>query len=208
MIPTGDYKRFEDEICEKYSDITSEKTYGILLVDPRQDDAKQYIINYLELFDEYSGEAFDFFIPGLSLCRYDAQMNDYIATIKNEKYYFSIKKFFDFIKKIQDIFEIEYTYNPMLILLEKKPGIKPNKNDKKIIIELDLEVHSVRRSGILFKNIFEIAKKEVAIEKHGYGLRNIYIKKHILDKIIKILDNKVISFLKEVNTCTRKYRII
>ena len=37
---------------------------GILIADWRQTEAREYILNYMNMFDEESGKFIDFFIPG------------------------------------------------------------------------------------------------------------------------------------------------
>ena len=48
MNPSGDYKRFEIEIVNRYEDYDIPITFGILIADYRQRNCSDYIINYLK----------------------------------------------------------------------------------------------------------------------------------------------------------------
>lgn len=66
MYPIGAYERLESELREAEEKLGTDAriTFGILFADARQSRAKEYIINYMDIFDQKSGEYFNFFIPG------------------------------------------------------------------------------------------------------------------------------------------------
>lgn len=66
MNPTGSYLRFQNDLLDRYSNYEDSDfvTFGILIADPRQTAAREFIFNYLNVFDRESGDYFDFFIPG------------------------------------------------------------------------------------------------------------------------------------------------
>ena len=55
--------------------------------------------------------------------------------------------------------QIKYTYNPMLVLVEKKPNQKPNKDDKKIIIELDNITLEKKTKFLPMRSIYSLQLK-------------------------------------------------
>ena len=206
MFPTGDYERFEHEIGSVYRDYDIPITYGILIADMRQPACAEHIVNYLNRFHRLSNKYFDFFIPGYSFYGYrNGKKLD--SCIDGKSLFFSDELFDEFVQKIEEILDIKYTYNPMLVLVEKKPNQKPNKDDKKIIIELDNMPGGVQRSGMLFEEIFDIAKEHVDIEEYSRDLTKTYIKDHILDEIVKCIDKKGLSILHSFNKWTQIYRI-
>lgn len=205
MFATGDYNRFYHDIVKQYSDMDIPITYGILIADYNQTESREYILNYLSLFNDHSNEKFDFFIPGYTDYNFGENGNNKIK-IGDKNFYFDNNLFVDFLDKICNLFNFQYTYNPMLILLEKKPNCPPSSNDKKIIIELDESKYGVRRAGLLFDEIFEIASSEISINNFSDRLNRTYVKKHILDEIVNALDNKLISLLYKTNNM-RRYKI-
>lgn len=161
MFPTGDFDRLKYEIMEWYDDVNIPITFGILIADYEQSLAREYILNYMDVFDNLSNTYIDFFIPGYTI--YGS--NDDIRTSMRNKdgatYYFSRKLFTDFIEKFESLFDYEYGFSPVLLLVELK-----NRNftgTKKIVIELDTEAFNIKKAGILFKSIFNIAKQYVNI---------------------------------------------
>lgn len=63
MNPVSTFDELCHKILQNYEDNTV-VTVGVLLADGRQDDAKQYIINYMDMFDKHSGKYIDFYLPG------------------------------------------------------------------------------------------------------------------------------------------------
>ncbi len=63
MYPIGTYDRFIQKIKGREGK-NKPRYLGVLFCDIEQQDAKEYIINYMEVFNKSSGEYFDFYIPG------------------------------------------------------------------------------------------------------------------------------------------------
>ena len=69
---------------------------------------------------------------------------------------------------------IEYTYNPMLVLVEVNKSKDRGKIEfqNKMVIELDEDSdRGVTRAGILFNRIFEVAKQEVGLDRFQQDVR-------------------------------------
>lgn len=208
MFATGDFKRFEHEIQDRYQEFDIPITYGILIVDGEQSKAKEYIINYLNRIDKKSSSTFDFFIPGYV----DYQISDSIPMGKlisrtDRSYYFNRELFDVFIYELEKKFNFRYTYNPILILAEKNPNQKVSSADKKIIIELDNSRGNVDRAGVLFENIFEIAKREVDLKEFSRELKTLYVHSGLIDTFIKLLGNKYITEINAMRNATRTFKI-
>ena len=88
MIPIGDFSLFRDSIIKRYNDY-EQITFGILLADPRQTEAREYILNYLDVFNKQSKHYFDFFLPGFDNL-YTGPSHDplYDITVNKKRYYF------------------------------------------------------------------------------------------------------------------------
>ena len=205
MFPTSTYARFQQEILERYSDYedTDFVTFGILLADVRQTEAREYILNYLNRFDRRSGKFFDFFIPG-----YDKHDRDCGKSIKllDTQYFFNSELFDEFCAKLEIDFSIHYTFNPMLILMSMKKGHKGSAQF--VIIELDeYGQHGVRRSGKLFEDLFDASKSSA----HLTDLRNNIVKTHLrgnlLDTIINAIAPNWLCEIKKQASELKRYRI-
>lgn len=204
--------KFDDILKKFFKNYSKEYdtpvTIGILVADGLQDDAKQYILNYMNIFDMHSGKYFDFYIPGyyeesdeneqLMSKKYhpnSAQgwrsMNEYSFTLSRtgKRYYFSKHEFDCFIEEMRVRMGIEYTYNPMLILIE----VNRNKCrgqlefQDRIIIELDATTKGVKQSGRLFDKIFDIAKNYVGLDRFSNAVRMYYIKGKAVKNIVNFL---------------------
>ena len=157
MIPIGNFRLLQETIMGKYAE-DGQITFGILLADPRQTESREYILNYLNVFHKESGRLFDFFLPGYDQY-YTGHTDDLKCEIRIEKnrYYFREEMFNDFCKRMKSNFGIQYTYNPMLIIMSIVPGYLHTA--EYIVIELDdNESHSARRSGLFFQKLFEIVR--------------------------------------------------
>ena len=207
MYPTGSFDRFENDIIRRYNDYGESDyvTFGILIADPRQTDAKEYIYNYIDHFNEESKNYFDFFIPGYTEHKWSDDSEKVIVNVKNSDYYFSYELFEEFLKKLKMHFGIEYTFNPMLILMSMIPG--QIYTAKYIVIELDNTSHDIRRSGMVFSKIFEFARTNPEINDLHRMFVTTYLKGNWLNHILKILNqNKLLEVINIKNNIT-KYRI-
>ena len=207
MYPTGSYNRFTCDVLDVYQDYTSDDiiSFGILIADPRQQESKEYIINYLEMFDYYSDKYFDFFIPGYTTEEWESD-SERCFVLRSKKYYFSRQMFLDFIINLKDEFNIKYTYNPMLILASMKPAQKHTAEF--IILELDdNDSHSVKRSGQLFETIFDVARKDPTVKTIGNTLMMTSIKSGFLDSVVRAIDNGMLSELISSTKRIRRFKI-
>lgn len=208
MNPTGHFNRFEHDIMSRYNDYGKDEyvTFGILIADPRQSDAKEYIYNYLSIFNRESKNYFDFFIPGYIEHSWPQDARKINININNKDYYFSYKLFEDFLTKLERYFNIEYTFNPMLVLMSMKLGQR--NTAQYIVIELDNEEkHDIRRSGMLFRKIFQFAKSNPQLKDLQRMFETTYIKGNWLNHILHILkQNKLIELIK-INENIKRYRI-
>lgn len=203
MYPTGSFKRFRADLLETYKDYGKDEyvTFGILIADYRQTDAREYIYNYIDLFDKESGRYFDFFIPGYGELNYVGDARK-CFTIREKDYYFSERLFKDFCAQLSIYFDIKYSFNPMLILM----AMIPNKihTAKCIAIYLDDDKnYGVKRSGVLFRKIFSFAVHDPTIEGFESFFRKTYIMGDCIDSILNLFGK---GSLVELKNYSRKYR--
>ena len=206
MYPTGSFERFRCDILEKYDEFEF-ITFGILIADSRQSCTKEYILNYVDMFNDQSGRYFDFFIPGYSEFPSNDDAKDYI-TIGEKKYYFSYQQFKEFVYGLEDSFSLKfrYTFNPMLILMSMKPGHFDSAEF--IILELDeLNEFGIRRSGELFRTIFDKARYTNELREIRSGFKKTYIKNNCLDSIINAISPSWMLELKKAYGKAKCYRI-
>lgn len=207
MFPTGSYERFQHDIIYRYNTHGDNDfvTFGILIADPRQDQAREFIFNYLDMFDDESGKYFDFFIPGYDTYSYHSDEKEVYTSINNKNYYFNYDLFFDFINRLKSDFNINYTFNPMLILMTMQLGRKHTA--KYIVLELD-DSPGIPRCGMLFEDIFQTARTTLQLNDFQGMLRKTYIEGNLLSSIINAIGQKWLIELN--NTCRnmRRYKII
>lgn len=229
MLPSMFIEDIQKQINELYSGMGL-VTIGLLVADARQNEAKQYILNYLNMFDLHSGKYIDFFIPGYYTdsenvncnrrLRYhptstasSININDNpVFTLERTgaKYYFDSNLFEKFIENMRSSLGIKYTYNPMLILVEidltKWRG--EIAYQKKMIIELDDNTNrGIRRSGMLFDRIFELAKETVNLNRYSNQVRMYYIKGAVVERLIKFLEGDWIETIADTAGDILKFRV-
>lgn len=212
--------KYDDEICV---------TMGILIVDYRQSEAQEYILNYMNRFDELSGKYIDFYLPGYYMFTGDSEVewerrqhynmciSRHCSTHKpiyldrtGAPYYFDDYLFEDFLREFSNKTGVSYTYNPMLILIEVKKECYRGQIQfqNKIVIELDENSpRGIRRSGQLFEAIFDIAKREMNLHRFGRALKIKYIKGNAVQKIASMLDGNFIEAIGESAEGIMTYRI-
>ncbi|MCM1496770.1 MAG: hypothetical protein NC089_13370 [Bacteroides sp.] len=190
MILAGGYNKFEEDVFNRYNN-DYPVTLGILIADYRQSLAKEYILNYINVFHQKSNKYIDFFIPG-----YTASLGGIPTSMKDKngnRYYFNDEIFDQFIKKLEIKFaqRFKYEFSPVLILVELTGN---NFVDAKIII-IDLEETrgGIKRTGVLFLEIFEIAKRCVKIEDFSTQLEKTYIKGTYADILVDAIDSSILS---------------
>lgn len=214
-------------VLDKYEDAPI--TMGILIADYRQTEAREYILNYLNMFDEMSGKYIDFYLPGyymyacenknewskrshqnMCISRHRSSNKSIYMTRLGERFYFDDYLFEDFLREFRKKTGIGYLYTPMLILVEvnKEKGYGAIQFQDKMVIELDDGTPSgVKRSGVLFEAIFEIAKKEVHLDHFKKEMRMSYVKGNAVKKIATILDGNIIETLVDTTESIGRYRI-
>lgn len=206
MNPIGSYYRLEGELREAQEGLGLDAsiTFGILFADARQPEAKAHIINYMNSFDRKSGKYFDFFIPGY--VEYGTGEPAFTLKRTSQKFYFDDELFDEFCEWSEKNFGIEYTYNPMLILISVIGGKLGE--SQKVIIELDnLSGYGVKRSGIFFGEIFKIARSDNALDEISYNLEKLYVKGNIIDSIVASLGQDWLVELKRTKDEIRKFKI-
>lgn len=207
MNPTGSFERFQRDVLSKYHEYGDNEyiTFGILIADSRQSCTKEYILNYIDMFNEQSGRYFDFFIPGYIKNPYCNDSKEFI-TIDDVTFYFSYELFKEFLKALENRFKIRYTFNPMLILMSMKPG--NIRSAEYIIIELDnLDSHDVKRAGLLFREIFDISKHSGQLNDIQTGLKKTYMRNNCLSSIISALGPDWLVEVKGFYDSAKHYRI-
>lgn len=206
MNPIGSYYRLEGEMLEAQQKLGLDAyiTFGILFVDARQSETKEYIINYMNSFDRKSREYFEFFIPG------------YVEDGKGEpafklkrttqEFFFDDELFDEFCEWSEKELGIEYTYNPMLVLISVKAG--KIGEAQKIVIELDnLNSYGVKRSGIFFREIFKMARLDDSLQGISHNMERLYVKGNLIDLIINSLGQDWLVELKKTKNEIRKFKI-
>lgn len=223
-----DFETLSKKVLEKYADEVC-VTMGILIADYRQSEAREYILNYLNRFDELSGKYIDFYLPGYYMFTKDSKdewekrqhynmcvsrhcsMHDPIYLDRTDApYYFDDYLFEDFLREFNKKTGVSYTYNPMLILIEvKKERYRGQiQFQDRIVIELDENTsRGIRRSGQLFEAIFDIAKRESNLHRFGRALKIKYIKGNAVQKIASMLDGNLIEAISESAEGIMTYRI-
>lgn len=229
MNPVGTFDEICKAVLQKYED-DRVVTIGILVADWQQDEAKQYILDYMDRFDIKSGKYIDFYIPGYyeksnefngeiskkyhpnSYVKWDSIPNDaaFFLRRKATPYYFDKFLFDDFIEEMEVRMGIRYTYNPLLLLVEvdREKGRGQIEFQDKLVIELDKDNNrGLRRAGELFDEIFEIAKKEVNLDRFGSGVKMYYIKGKAVQNIIGALKGKWVEAVTDVASDVMRFRI-
>lgn len=202
MFPTGDFDRLKYEVMQWYND-DAPITFGILIADYEQTLAREYIINYMNVFDKKSNNYIDFFIPG-----YLTYGNGIITLMKNkngESYCFDRTTFETFVEQFEKYFGFTYEFSPVLVLVELK-----NKNfidSQKIIIDLDCDESDIKRAGVMFLDIFDIAKRYVRIEDFSRELTATYIKGSYADTIVNAIGNNILTEINEQRKNVRRFRV-
>ena len=56
--------RYVEDLQEQIKEVYGDMAIGIFVADADQREAREYILNYLNMFDQNSGKYIDFFLPG------------------------------------------------------------------------------------------------------------------------------------------------
>ncbi len=230
MEPTNTFEKMALTIMKKYSQ--GKIVVGILIADFQQTKAREYILNYMDRFDIKSGKYIDFYIPGyysldekeeaelsekyhplqdIRSERYGEGIQAYYIRRTQTQYYFSRELFDDFISEMENRMKIEYTYNPMLILVEVEKKENRINYLNKIIIELDRpnarNQEYLTRAGQLFDKLFELAKNQKSLIKFGEDIRAYYFCDNIMDDFVRTLDGEYFEVVRDLVQDLIHYRV-
>lgn len=202
MWPVGTYERLIHDIkMRETPDIPI--TFGVLIADHRQQKAREYVLNYITRFDKLSERYINFYLPGY--LEKDAIGYCTDIKIRGTNYAFNAGVYLDFLSHFCYDFDIDYPYNPVLILLEYNRG--HFKKSRKIVIELDENGAEIERAGRLIETIVDIARKHVELEEFSSGLQQSVVRHSLFERIIEGIDNAIISSITKGINDTQKYRI-
>lgn len=158
MWPLGTYDRFLRKI--KGQEFSKEKAnyFGVLFCDVRQTKAREYVLNYLDVFNKRSGKFIDIYIPGyIPLEEYYDSQNYDIIHIGKQKYIFDQNQYIEFCERFEHDFNIDFPFSATLVLLEYTTG--NFSKARKIVFELECSEDGIKSAGKLFLNIFNCAKE-------------------------------------------------
>lgn len=215
----GTFADFRNKVLLDYPEFyNDEVTFGILLADPRQSECKEYLLNYLNYFHKKSQGIFNFYIPGFTDNPYyygeleeeisvsNISKNIPMISIEKKDYYFCREYYENFIDNLEQIFNIQPTFNPMLILMEMKPG--HIKGAKFVVIELDsLDSHGIRRSSQFFNELLNITKKAGTLEEIVNRKELYYAHAKCIDTIISAIGVNWLTEVKTVYDEHKRYKI-
>jgi len=201
MWPVGTYERMVYDIKARENPYLP-VTFGVLIADYRQQKAREYILNYISRFDKLTGKYINFYLPGY------LEERDYGCDgidIRGLQYKFSPQEYMKFLESFSYYFDIDYPYNPVLVLIEYDRG--HFKFSRKITIELDSDGSKIEQSGRLIERIVDIAKEYVSLDDFSTRLTRDAVGSSLLERIIEATNNAMlVSISKGVNDAMR-YRI-
>lgn len=201
MFPIGSYNRLVNDIKRRENQEIP-ITLGILIADCDQSLCREYILNYLNRFDESSGNLINFYIPGY-IETFD-NIGSYRISVKSKHYVFDRKQFDEFINKLRSDFSFEYLGNPTLLLMEYNRG--HFSKSKKIEILLDSDGNDIKNTTRVFNHIFKIAEEYVDINKFKSELSKSYLKQNFYETLTDMIDNSIVSGLYKMFEGVNKYK--
>lgn len=185
MLPiSGTFEQFKEKVQENH-DLCEGNTIGLLFVDSRQNDVRQYLTNYLDVFNTESGKYLDFCIPGYSSSK--IQTSDNCIQIKNDFWFFNHNNYTSFQKEMKLNYNVPFSTTAYLLLLEIGD---PGSFKRTIKIELDKNKDDVRNAGDLFQQLFEFTREKIAFEE----IRNWIIR----NKRFKFVKENIFGITQEV----------
>lgn len=158
MWPLGTYDRFLRKI--KGQEFSKEKAnyFGVLFCDVRQANAREYVLNYLDVFHKRSGKLIDFYIPGyIPSEEYYGSKSPNIIHLGKQKYIFDQSQYIEFCERFECDFNVGFPFSATLVLLEYTTG--HFSKARKIVFELECSENGIKSAGNLFLNIFNCAKE-------------------------------------------------
>lgn len=159
MWPIGTYERFLRKIKGQENSGEKVNYFGVLFCDVRQSKAKEYILNYMDVFDNRSGKLIDFYIPGYILVdesdKTSSNPKNEIS-ISNKTYIFCKDEYIKFCNAFGKDFDVEFPFSSTLVLMEYKKG--NFSTARKMIFELEDTEAGIKSAGPLFLGIFKCAE--------------------------------------------------
>ncbi len=172
---------------------------GILLADPRQQNVKEYVFNYLDLIDARTGLYFDIYVPGYRLKTDNIDNEDICYRIGAEKdgLILDYSMFVNFIIDIEKT-GFKYSLNPMLVLMSvwyNHLADRVEFKDDYYVIQLDKEPGGISQFSRMLDVILDVAKKaRPQIGRFKSGVRKYYLKDKVAQDMIGALSaEKLIS---------------
>lgn len=203
MWPVGTYARMVHDI-KRREEPSIPVTFGVLIADYRQQKAREYVLNYIARFDRISWKYINFYLPGYL----ETKESRHHAGVKvrGTNYVFDEDVYIEFLDSFCSDFEIDFPYNPVLVLLEYDRG--HFRNTRKIVIELDADGSQIEHTGRLIETIVGIAKAHVELDEFSTNLQRHVVKNSLLERIIESTDNALISAIAKGINDTQKYKIV
>lgn len=203
MWPVGTCERMVSDI-KRREEPSIPITFGVLIADYRQQKAREYVLNYITRFDKISGKCINFYLPGYIETE---EFRCYAGVkVRDTSYIFDEEVYIGFLDCFCRDFEIDFPYNPVLILLEYERGHFGN--TRKIVIELDEDGSEIEHTGRLIETIVEIAKAHVELDEFSMSLQRNVMRNSLLDRILESIDNAMVSAIAKGITDTKKYKIV
>lgn len=207
MKITSTYKKFLDDLDKIYREYgdADDISFGVLCASYNQTEAREYIYEFLDDFDEQSGDYYDFFIPGFQECK-EGKEPHIVLSRTGKAYRFERKVYKDFCDDFFSYYGIHKTYNPILVLMSVNPGRMGEA--QYIVIELDTyNSCGVKRSGELFDQIFEVAKKEMHVKAVKNSMIKSYIKGNWINSMVNVLSGDLLEETQKIGDELKRYRV-
>ncbi len=160
MFPiSGSFEHFLWKHSDK-KNLTEGNTVGLLFVDPRQTQIRDFVTNYMDVFNQESDKYIDFYLPGFR------KVNDeshYDMTISNTFWKFEPDVYNSFVGELRDRKIINFTTSAFLLLMEI--GHHKTSFKKYMKIGIDSPAMNPQEAGPFFKKLFEYSKSEIEFQK-------------------------------------------
>ena len=176
-------------------------TFAILVADYHQQNAREYIINYVSRFDRLSEKYINFYLPG-----YEFSIPEKADIgISGSYYRFDRMEYIDFLEHFCGDFDMDFPYTPVLALIEYDRGAV--QSSRKVIIELEANGSDIKQSGRLIETIINIAKEHVSLDAFSHELVRRKMVGSLLDRIVESIDNALLASVVSGFQNTRRYCI-
>jgi len=177
MLPTND--KMDTILKNLLGDSSKLHTFmtGVLLVDGRTEDAKEYVLRYISDFNRESGKYIDFYLPGYiseedSYKVGDSFTLDYPIRIDGEMFYFQPTLYEEARDEYKYEWNIEKSRYPMLILMDIIKEHGRYVVDQHLTISLkNYMQNSPTTVQDLFYKIFDYAQKNTGMGSLMYHFR-------------------------------------